>query len=69
MLADVIDIPEAAQLSGITDRTLRNYCEAGVIACRQTASGMWLTTRKQAMRLRKHGSPVKRGRPTKASRA
>ncbi len=69
MLAEVIDIPEAAAISGIKERSLRNYCERGLIICRRTPSGMWLTTREEANRLRDHGSPVKMGRPPSVPRA
>ncbi len=63
MRTDVIDIVEAAELSGVLVRTLRNYFIKGVVECRKTAGGTWLTTRKQALKLLTGPSPVRIGRP------
>ena len=72
-LQEVIDLSEAAQLTGYSVKRLNDFCHAGKLPCRQTPSGNWLTTRAAAEALARRGKLPpgrrKKGRTCLSSRS
>jgi len=59
VLDEVIGLPEAEELVGISEEMLRRYCERGDLPARRLRCG-WVTTIRAVKKFR----PRRRGRPS-----